>query len=270
MKMATASSLMEVTNPTRRTTAAKKKVDLLELLHQRGMEGDADFLRAAPHVLVVGIMDAEVSAQIGAQHGERDPERVTRRNGYRNRAWDTRVGTMELRIPKIREGSYFPSLLEPGRRSEKALLSVVQQGYVEGVSTRRVDDLIKALGCDGISISRVSRICQDLDEVVGNCLSRPLDGGPYRCVWDALTQKVGEDGRIVKVSGKCRAWAWAPARTGPQAGLPAFAERSWSQRGPASTKFAELSSISFAGSPPVPGLVAGLHRCGSWARQTLG
>ena len=131
----------------------KQRMDLLELLRKRGMDGDVDFLREALRILVDGIMDAEVSAQIGAQHGERSPERVTYRNGYRNRTWDTRVGTteLELHIPKLREGSYFPSLLEPRRRSEKALLAVIQQAYVEGVSTRRVDDLIKALGCDGIS-----------------------------------------------------------------------------------------------------------------------
>ena len=178
----------------------KHSMDLLELLRKRGMDGDVDFLREALRVLVDGIMDAEVSAQIGAQHGERSPERVTYRNGYRNRTWDTRVGTMELHIPKLREGSYFPSLLEPRRRSEKALLSVIQQAYVEGVSTRRVDDLIKALGCDGISSSQVSRICEQLDEVVESFLGRPLDGGPYPYVWlDGLTQKVREGGRIVNV-----------------------------------------------------------------------
>ena len=159
-----------------------------------------DFLREALRVLVDGIMDAEVSAQIGAQHGERSPERVTYRNGYRNRTWDTRVGAMALHIPKLREGSYFPSLLEPRRRSEKALLAVIQQAYVEGVSTRRVDDLIKALGCDGISSSQVSRICEQLDEVVESFLGRPLDGGPYPYVWlDGLTQQVREGGRIVNV-----------------------------------------------------------------------
>ena len=174
----------------------KHSMDLLELLRKRGMDGDVDLLREALRVLVDGIMDAEVSAQIGAQHGERSPERVT----YRNRTWDTRVGTMELHIPKLREGSYFPSLLEPRRRSEKALLSVIQQAYVEGVSTRRVDDLIKALGCDGISSSQVSRICEQLDEVVESFLGRPLDGGPYPYVWlDGLTQKVREGGRIVNV-----------------------------------------------------------------------
>ena len=178
----------------------KQRMDLLELLRKRGMDGDVDFLREALRVLVDGIMDAEVSAQIGAEHGERSPERVTYRNGYRNRTWDTRVGTMALHIPKLREGSYFPSLLEPRRRSEKALLAVIQQAYVEGVSTRRVDDLIKALGCDGISSSQVSRICEHLDEVVESFLGRPLDGGPYPYVWlDGLTQKVREGGRIVNV-----------------------------------------------------------------------
>ena len=115
----------------------KQRMDLLELLRKRGMDGDVDFLREALRVLVDGIMDAEVSAQIGAEHGERNSERRTYRNGYRNRTWDTRVGTMELHIPKLREGSYFPSLLEPRRRSEKALLAVIQQAYVEGVSTCR-------------------------------------------------------------------------------------------------------------------------------------
>ena len=152
-------------------------------------------------MLVGGIMDAEVSSRIGAEYGERSPERVTQRNGYRSRAWDTRVGTMELHIPTLREGSYFPSLLEPRRRSERALLAVIQQAYVEGVSTRRVDDLVKALGCEGISKSQVSRICQELDVVVDGFLGRPLDGGPYPYLWlDALPQKVREAGRIVNVS----------------------------------------------------------------------
>ena len=179
----------------------KERMDLLELLRKGGMDGDVDFLREALRVLVEGIMDAEVSSRIGAEYGERSPERVTQRNGYRSRAWDTRVGTMDLHIPKLREGSYFPSLLEPRRRSERALLAVIQQAYVEGVSTRRVDDLVKALGCEGISKSQVSRICSELDGVVDSFLDRPLDGGPYRYLWlDALTQKVREDGRIVNVS----------------------------------------------------------------------
>ena len=133
----------------------KERMGLLELLRKGGMDGDVDFLREALRVLVEGIMDAEVSARIGAEYGERSPERVTQRNGYRSRAWDTRVGTMELHIPKLREGSYFPSLLEPRRRSERALLAVIQQAYVEGVSTRRVDDLVKALW--GVRVSPRAR-----------------------------------------------------------------------------------------------------------------
>ena len=179
----------------------KESMDLLELLRKRGVDGDEDFLREALRVLMDAIMDAEVSARIGAEHGERSPDRLTHRNGYRSRAWDTRVGTMELRIPKLREGSYFPSLLEPRRRSERALLAVIQQAYVEGVSTRRVDDLVKALGCEGISKSQVSRICGELDRVVDSFLDRPLAGGAYCYLWlDALSQKVREEGRIVNVS----------------------------------------------------------------------
>ena len=169
----------------------KERMDLLELLRKGGMDGDVDFLREALRVLVEGIMDAEVSSRIGAEYGKRSPERVTQRNGYRSRAWDTRVGTMDLHMPKLREGSYFPSLLEPRRRSERALLAVIQQAYVEGVSTRRVDDLVKALGCEGISKSQVSRICQELDVVVDGFMDRPLDAGPYPYpyLWlDALTQ----------------------------------------------------------------------------------
>ena len=179
----------------------KDSMDLLELLRKRSVDGDVEFLREALQVLVEGIMADEVSARIGAGHGERSPNRLTHRNGYRTRAWDTRVGTMDLRIPKLRDGSYFPSLLEPLRRSERALLTVIQQTYIDGVSTRRVDDLVKALGCDGISKSQVSRICGKLDGVVGSFLDRPLDGGPYCYLWlDAMSQKVREEGRIVNVS----------------------------------------------------------------------
>ena len=176
-------------------------MDLLGLMRKRAEDGDVDFLREGLRVLTQGIMEAEVAAQIGAEYGERTPTRLTHRNGYRERPWDTRVGTLDLRIPKLREGNYFPSLLEPRRRSERALLAVVQQAYVEGVSTRRVDDLVKALGCEGISKSQVSRICEELDDVVDGFLQRPLDGGPYPHLWlDGLTQKVREGGRIVNVT----------------------------------------------------------------------
>ena len=180
---------------------ARESMDLMELLRERGMDGDVDFCVRRWGFWSRALMDSEASVKAGAGYGERSPDRVTQRNGYRSRSWDTRVGTMELRIPKLRDGSYFPSLLEPRRRSEKALLAVIQQAYVEGVSTRRVDDLVKALGCEGISKSQVSRICRGLDEVVEKFLSRPLDGGPYAYLWlDALTQKVREGGRIVNVS----------------------------------------------------------------------
>ena len=133
------------------TTLTDESTDLVEYLRKRGDEPDVDFLREAVGVVMRGIMEAEVTEKAGAGYGERSPQRVTQRNGYRARPWDTRVGTLELRIPKVREGSYYPSLLEPRRRSERALLSVVQQAYIEGVSTRRVDDLVKSLGCEGIS-----------------------------------------------------------------------------------------------------------------------
>ena len=122
-----------------------------------------DFLREALRVMVEAIMDAEVSTQIGAEYAERSPSRLTHRHGYWLRPWDTRVGSIEFGTPKLREGSYFPSLLEPRRRSERALWTVIQQAYVEGVSTRRVDDLVKAWGCEGVSKSQVPRICQELN-----------------------------------------------------------------------------------------------------------
>ena len=162
---------------------------------------------------VLGYADAEVSAQIGAEHGERSPERVTYRNGYRNRTWDTRVGTTELNINGVAHSQAAGRQLLPqpagttaAQRAGSAVGDPAGLPFgrlrtgVEGVSTRRVDDLIKALGYDGISSSQVSRICEQLDEVVESFLGRPLDGGPYPYVWlDGLTQKVREGGRIVNV-----------------------------------------------------------------------
>ena len=176
-----------------------ESVDVLELLRKQASGADIDFLREAVAVLAEAVMDHEVSAQVGAGYGERSEMRTTRRNGYRPRRWDTRVGSIDLQIPKLRQGSYFPALLEPRRRAERALLAVVQQAYVEGVSTRRVDDLVRSLGCEGISKSQVSRICSELDTVVTSFLGRPLDSGPYRYLWlDALTQRVREEGRIAR------------------------------------------------------------------------
>jgi len=162
---------------------------------------DVDFLREGVRTLAQALMEVEVSTQIGADHSQRTPERVTHRNGYRPRDWDTRVGTVELEIPRLRRGSYFPSLLEPRRRAERALAAVVMQCYVEGVSTRRVDDVARSMGLEGISKSQVSRICGELDELVAAWRNRPLDAGPYPFVWvDALSMKVREGGRIANTA----------------------------------------------------------------------
>jgi len=176
------------------------KMDVLELLG-KAQGADADWLREAVRVLAEAVMDAEVTGLVGAEPGQRTPDRVTHRNGYRPRAWDTRVGTIELAIPKLRSGSYFPGLLEPRRRAERALAAVVMQAYVEGVSTRRVDDLVGSMGVAGISKSQVSRICGELDAVVDAWRNRPLEAGPYPFVWvDALVVKVREGGRVVNTS----------------------------------------------------------------------
>jgi putative transposase len=176
-------------------------MDALDIVRKHAEEADIDFLRDTLQVVLHAAMDADVSQQIGAGLHEHAPGRATYRNGYRPRRWDTRAGTIDLRIPKLREGTYLPAFLEPRRRSEQALLAVIQQAYIEGVSTRRVEDLVQALGCDGISKSQVSRICQALDVQVQAFRERPLDQGPYAYVWlDALTQKVREDGRVVNVA----------------------------------------------------------------------
>src|SRR5580658_8744089 len=148
------------------------------------------------------LMGAEADAICGAGYGERIPERVNSRNGYRQRDCVTRAGTIVLAVPKLREGSYYPGwLLEPRRRAERALTQVVCQCYVEGVSTRRVDDIVKAMGIEGISKSQVSAMAKELDAGVEAFRSRPLDAGPYTYIWlDALTQKVREGGRVVNVA----------------------------------------------------------------------
>jgi transposase-like protein len=163
------------------------------LLEEEGV----DFLRDSLRWVVQQLMEAEVSELIGAAHGERSEERLTHRNGYRSRRWDTRAGEIELAIPKIRRGSYFPSFLAPRRRSEQALVSVVQQAYVCGVSTRKVDQLVESLGLR-VSRSEVSRICAGLDEQVEAFRSRPLEGR-YPYLWlDAKVEKVRDGGRVVR------------------------------------------------------------------------
>jgi transposase-like protein len=170
---------------------------ILAYLRQVGLGLDPDFLREAVRVMSALLMEIEVKQKIGADRYERTEERTTYRNGYRDRTWQTRVGEIPLKIPKLREGSYFPSLLEPRRQAEQALLSVIQEAYIQGVSTRRVDELVKALGLTGIDKSAVSRVSQHLDEVVYQFRERKLET-PHPYVWlDALYLKVRQNHRIV-------------------------------------------------------------------------
>jgi putative transposase len=176
------------------------------------LEGEGlDFLRESLSWVVQQLMEAEVSELVGAERGERAPEeRLTHRNGYRARPWQTRAGELELAIPKLRRGSYFPSFLEPRRRSEQALVSVVQEAYVAGVSTRKVDQVVESLGLR-ISKSEVSRICAGLDEQVEAFRNRPLEGR-YPYLWlDAKVEKVRDSGRVVR---KCLVLAYGVHESG--------------------------------------------------------
>lgn len=181
---------------------AEDRMAVLDTVRKAIAEGDADFLREGVRVLAQAIMESEVTELTGVPKGERDPERrLTSRNGYRERRWDTRVGTLALSIPRVRDGSYFPSLLEPRRRAERALLAVVQEAYVLGVSTRRVEDLVEALGIASLSRTEVSRICAALDAEVDTFRSRPLGDEPYPYLWlDATYVKVREGGRVVSMA----------------------------------------------------------------------
>ena len=167
-----------------------------------GHDGAGDLARAMLKAFAEAVMSAQASMQCGAAYGERSETRENSRNGYRVRPWDTRLGTIDLSVPKLRQGVYSPEfLLTPRRRAEQALVAVICQAYVEGVSTRRVDDLVKAMGIEGMSKSEVSRLAQELDQKVAEFKERPLDQGPYRYLWiDALTQRVREGGRVVNVS----------------------------------------------------------------------
>ena len=172
-------------------------IALMEYLRQMGLDGDTDFLREGVRLMSQLLMELEVEEMTGAGRYERTPERVNQRNGYRHRRWETRVGEIPLRIPKLRKGSYFPSLLEPRRRAEKALFAVVQEAYVKGVSTRKVDELLQALGLTGVDKSKVSRMCQELDELVEAFRNRSLEG-EYPYLWlDAIYLKVRQNHRIV-------------------------------------------------------------------------
>jgi transposase-like protein len=165
-----------------------------------GKTADGDFLREMIGFAAQRLMELEVSGLTGAAYGEKSAERFVQRNGYRERDWETRAGTVELRIPRLRKGSYFPGFLEPRRLAEKALTAVIQEAYIQGISTRSVDDLVKAMGMSGISRSQVSRLCQEIDERVTVFLERPIEGDwPYLWI-DATYLKVRQAGRIVSVA----------------------------------------------------------------------
>jgi putative transposase len=177
--------------------AGADRMTVEEVVRKVLLDEHADVIREAARAVAAEMMELEVSELIGAERGERRPQdRATHRNGYRPRRWDTRAGEIELQIPKIRQGSYFPSFLEPRRRSEQALLAVVQQAYVCGVSTRRVDQLVESLGLR-VSKSEVSRICGALDEHVEAFRTRPLQGAYPYLFLDAKVEKVRDGGRVV-------------------------------------------------------------------------
>ncbi len=173
------------------------RMALLELIEKRA---DADLVREMLAFAAERLMDLEVESRTGVPAGARSPERLNHRNGYRERAWDTRVGRVDLAIPKLRKGSYLPSFLEPRRTAEKALTAVIQEAYIHGVSTRAVDDLVKAMGASGISKSQVSRLCAEIDERVNAFLARPIEGDwPYLWI-DATYLKARQAGRIVSTA----------------------------------------------------------------------
>lgn len=168
-----------------------------ELLRKAQVSEDVDFLRESVRVMAQTLMEVEVTQQLGAGRYERTAERRGERNGTRERRWDTRVGSLTLSVPRVRDGSYFPSLLEPRRRAERALVAVVQEAYVQGVSTRRVDELAQTLGLAGISKSQVSLLCQELDAEVERFRTRPLGEAAYPYVWlDATYVKARTNGRV--------------------------------------------------------------------------
>lgn len=176
---------------------AERSMNLMEVVNQCG---DQDLLRQLAETTLAKLMEFEVAQRIGADRHERSGERMAYRNGYRERPLHTRLGTLELAIPKLRSGSYFPSFLEPRRLSERALAAVIQEAWVGGVSTRKMDELVKAMGCEGISKSQVSELCQALDDRVHDFLNRPLEGDwPY--LWlDATYLKVRHGGRVISVA----------------------------------------------------------------------
>src|SRR5215210_5922360 len=183
--------------PTEDTTMTEDRLPLADLLQK---SGEGDFLRAVAESVLQLLMEADVEGLVGAGRHERSADRLNWRNGYRERSLDTRLGSLSLRIPKLRQGSYFPPFLEARRTTEKALVAVIQEAWIAGVSTRRVDELVQAMGLSGISKSQVSKLCKEIGERVRAFLDRPLEGEwPY--LWlDATYLKVREGGRIVSVA----------------------------------------------------------------------
>ncbi len=177
--------------------AGVDRMTVAEVVREVLRDEHADVIRESVRVVAQELMEAEISELIGAQHGERTEDRATHRNGYRSRRWDTRAGEIELQIPKIRQGSYFPSFLQPRKRSEQALVAVVQEAYVAGVSTRKVDQVVESLGLR-VSKSEVSRICEGLDEQVEAFRSRPLEGRYPYLFLDAKVEKVRAGGRVLR------------------------------------------------------------------------
>jgi putative transposase len=179
----------------------EQRMDMSGWLRKQLEDAHPDLLRAMVKEMAEALMSADADAVCGAGYGERSPERVNRRNGYRERDWDTRVGSIELAVPKLREGSYFPDwLLQPRRRAEQAFVSVIADAYLAGVSTRRVEKLVQQLGVERMSKSQVSRLAKSLDQIVEDFRTRPLDGAPYPYVTlDALVVKCREGGRTVNV-----------------------------------------------------------------------
>ena len=194
------SARVELPDLTHKPTEDPMTDDNMSLTELLQKTGDGDFLRTVAEAVLQILMEADVDSVIGAGRHERSADRLTWRNGYRDRTLDTRLGSLQLRIPKLRQGSYFPPFLEPRRTSEKALVAVIQEAWIGGVSTRRVEELVQAMGLSGISKSQVSKLCKDIDERVNAFLQRPIEG-EWRYLWlDATYLKVRDGGRIVSVA----------------------------------------------------------------------
>jgi putative transposase len=255
----------------------EERMALLELIEKRG---DADLVRDLLAYAAERLMAVEVEGLCGAGHRERSLARTNQRTGYRERAWDTRAGRIELKIPKLRKGSYFPALLEPRRTAERALAAVIQEAYVHGVSTRAVDDLVQAMGLAGVSKSEVSRICREIDERVNAFLARPIEGQwPYLWI-DATYVHVREQGRIVSTAviiatavntdGRREVLGMA---TGPSEAEPFWTDflRSLADRGLRGVKLVVADDHKGLRAAATKVLHATLQRCRvHWMRNLLG